>query len=281
MREHEYYLEKDGISIFEFIQGNIAYHSHTFYELAYIKNGKLFHYLNGEKYKVKQGDYFIIDTNCKHKYETINNKTAEIYNCLFHPEAIDITLKHCRNFSMLIENYLIKFKQSILNYNPTTYIFHDDDGSILRLLEKLKAESHNQTYGYPEMLRCTLIEILISTMRKIINAEKAAEIDNTTKHIIKFIEKNYNKKITLSDISASLNYSLPYISSKFKADTAYNFSEYLQKYRIEQSARLLANTNKTIAEIASLVGYEDIKFFGKLFKKYMYVTPSEFKKQQF
>ncbi len=144
------------------------------------------------------------------------------------------------------------------------------------MMEKIKVESANQTYGYPEMLRCTLIEILIATMRKIINDEKAAETDTTTKYIIKFIEKNYGKKITLSHISSALNYSLPYISSKFKADTGYNFSYYLQKYRIEQSTRLLANTDDAISEIAALVGYDDVKFFGKLFKKYMYVTPSEF-----
>lgn len=278
MYDYKYFIKRDGIGISDFVQGNIDYHTHYFYELAYVKSGKLIHYLNDEKYEISTGDYFIIDIGCRHKYELLGSGKAEICNCLFLPEIIDKSLKHCKRFSVLIENYLIKFKRSILNYDPTTYIFHDDDGSILNSLEKIKTESKGMIYGYQEMLRCTLIEIFITTMRKIINEKKASEIDTITNHIIKFIEKNFDKKISLSDISISLNYSLPYISSKFKADTGYNFSYYLQKYRIEQSTRLLANTDKPISEIASLVGYDDVKFFGKLFKKYMYVTPSEFRK---
>ncbi len=271
-------LNKDGISLFDFTQPTCEYHSHYFFELVYVKSGKIIHYLDGEKYIIKQGDYFIIDIHTKHRYEQINNEDAKICNCIFLPEMIDKTLKNCKKFSYLIENYLIRFNESILKYNPTSYIFCDNDGSILSLIEKLKSESLQKTYGYSEILRCTLIEMLIATMRKIINNDKLLNMENITKHIIKYIEKNYDKKVTLSHISSELNYSLPYISSKFKSDTGYTFTEYLQKYRIEQSSILLANTDKTIFDISSAVGYDDIKFFGKLFKKYMYVTPTEFRK---
>ena len=57
------------------------------------------------------------------------------------------------------------------------------------------------------------------------------------------------------------------------------FSVYLQKVRIEESLRLLVSTNKKTADIAEAVGYNDVKFFYSVLKKYVRLTPGEFKKQ--
>jgi YesN/AraC family two-component response regulator len=57
-----------------------------------------------------------------------------------------------------------------------------------------------------------------------------------------------------------------------------SFNEYLQKKRIEQSCRLISNTEKKITEIAEIVGYRDVKFFNQIFKKHLKMTPREFKK---
>lgn len=178
----------------------------------------------------------------------------------------------------MIENYLIKFNISILKYNPTAYVFHDDDGSILSTLNRIYNESNASDYGYTEIMRCSFIDILVSTMRKIVDYNKVIEKNSPTEYIINTISENFNKNISLSQISKPLNYSLPYISSKFKADTGYSFTEYLQKYRIEHSMRLLSNSDMKIIDTAYSVGYSDINFFGILFKKYVNMTPSQFKK---
>ena len=229
-------------------------------------------------FHVKAGDYFIIDIKTKHKYNQINDKLCHIYNCLFYPEYIDRSMKHCGHFNNMIENYLIKFNVSILKYNPTAYVFHDNDGRILSILNRICKEAATADYGYTEIIRCSLVVILVSTMRKITDYSKTIEKYSPTEYIIKSISKDFNKNITLSEISKPLNYSLPYISSKFKADTGYSFTEYLQKYRIEPSLRLLSNSDMKIIDIAYSVGYNDINFFGEVFKKYVNMTPSQFRK---
>ena len=55
------------------------------------------------------------------------------------------------------------------------------------------------------------------------------------------------------------------------------FSEYVQSLRIQESCRLLANTNKNVAEIVNLVGYTDVKFFNEIFKRFTGMTPRQFK----
>ena len=172
----------------------------------------------------------------------------------------------------------IKFDISILKYNPTSYIFEDDDKHILSMLEKIYDEKTNNFYGFNEMMRCYLVDILVSTMRKIVDFNKTISKNSPTEFVIKAISENFNKNITLSEITKDLNYSLPYISSKFKNDTGYSFTEYLQKHRIENSLRLLSNSNMKIIDVAYSVGYNDVNFFGYLFKKYMDITPSQFRK---
>lgn len=271
-------FNRDKIYVMDHYQGTIEYHFHKFFELVYIKEGEINHYCDEKKIHVKTGDYFIIDINTKHKYTQIGDQLCHIYNCIFYPEAIDRSMKHCDRFNSMIENYLIKFNVSILKYNPTAYVFHDDDGRILSILDRIYNETNTENYGYTEIVRCSLIDILVSTMRKITDYTKAIEKDSPTEYIIKAISKNFNKNITLSEISKPLNYSLPYISLKFKADTGYSFTEYLQKYRIEHSLRLLSNSDMKIIDVAYSVGYNDINFFGELFKKYVNMTPSQFRK---
>lgn len=262
----------------EHMQSTIDYHSHDFFELAYIREDKIFHLLDGEEFEVRKGDYFIIDTNSKHRYITHQNSPCPIYNCLFYPEAIDVTLSHCRSFKSLIESYLIKFDISILKFNPTAYVFHDGDGSIENLLKKIMNEFSQNRHGSIQICSGALVEILILTMRKIVDENKIIKKNSPTKYIIDEISKRFNEDITLSKICEPLNYSLPYISTKFKKDTGYSFTEYLQKYRIENSLRLLSNTDDKIIDIASAVGYDDVDFFGKIFKKYVNMSPAKYRK---
>ena len=64
---------------------------------------------------------------------------------------------------------------------------------------------------------------------------------------------------------------------RFREDMGISFQKYLQKVRIEQSCRLLAETNEKITHIAHNVGYEDIKFFGKVFRDVMNMSPRAYR----
>lgn len=142
----------------------------------------------------------------------------------------------------------------------------------------MQYEYENKKPGYIELLRCHLIEIIICTMRTISkNQEEFLENDFISR-IKEYVEKYYMNPISLHDISRELNFSVSYMSRKFKQDTGLTFVAYLQRKRMEQSGRLIANTDKKFSEIAELVGYRDIKFFNKVFKKQWGMTPSEFRR---
>ena len=75
-----------------------------------------------------------------------------------------------------------------------------------------------------------------------------------------------------------LHLSSSYFSSLFKKETGVNFSTYLSQVRIEESKKLLKNTNYTIMQIAMEVGFEDQSYFTKVFKNNTGLTPKEFRR---
>jgi YesN/AraC family two-component response regulator len=274
-----YFAGKESIALMARRQEDVKLHKHDFLEMVYVTKGKALHTLNEKETTVEMGDYFIIDYNAYHKYSVTDGVPFEIINILFKPEIIDKTLVNCRSFQDLINNYLIRFNYTTLKYVPTNVIYHDEDKSIYSLIEKLQKEFNKKSPGYLEVMRCYLIEIIIFTMRRITKENASAALDNDySRYIINYVEENYMKPITLTAICKELNYSLPYISKRFKDDMSMPFSEYLQKKRMEQSCRLISNTDKKITEIAALVGYNDVKFFHKVFQKHLKMTPREYKK---
>lgn len=104
-------------------------------------------------------------------------------------------------------------------------------------------------------------------------------IENKPIRIAKrYIAENYYKPLTLEIVSRETGFNPNYFSSMFKKEVGVNFLEYLMKVRIENAKEMLLNTDKTVEDISYAVGYSDIKYFSRLFKKYMGVTPTEFRK---
>lgn len=93
-----------------------------------------------------------------------------------------------------------------------------------------------------------------------------------------YINENYNKDINLESVSNLIGFNPAYFSSLFKKETNENFMEYVMKIRIQNAKYLLIQTDKDVADIAADVGYTDLKYFSKLFKKKTGLSPSEFRK---
>lgn len=255
------------------------YHSHDFLELAYVLEGSADHCIGETSFPISKGDYFIIDYGVQHRYrKTEENFKFRIMNCLFSPQLIDETLKNCRRFEEVTNHYLINFNMRNLEMNPTKFLYHDDDGRVLKILKRMLKEYEDKDMGYQEILRGQIIELLILTMRKIRLPDTESVDNSMVRHIIKHVQKHYAEKLSLVELTQKYNYSLSYTSSIFKQETGYNFQEYVQTVRIKESCRLLLNTTKLVSEIAEAVGYVDTKFFNEIFKRQLGVTPRQYRK---
>ncbi|MCR5291193.1 MAG: response regulator [Treponema sp.] len=94
---------------------------------------------------------------------------------------------------------------------------------------------------------------------------------------VSIIRSRYVQGITIESVAEELGISSGHLSRLFKKETGYTFTDYLMYERISVAAQLLRDTDKKIYEIADLVGYEDVRYFGQLFKRVTGFTPKEFK----
>ena len=95
--------------------------------------------------------------------------------------------------------------------------------------------------------------------------------------LINIVKKEYNKKLTLSDMAKRLNISNSYLSRKLNEELNVSFSELINLYRIDKAIDLLSLKEHRIFEIAEFIGFSEYKYFCSVFKKYTNMTPTEYK----
>lgn len=263
-------------------QSDLGFHRHDFFELVYVTGGSAVHMLeNGEEWQVQEGDYFIIDYGTKHRYH--ESRECTLINCLFLPEIIHDTLADCHSFDEILRYCLMRYYRQLLGGTPVNRIFHDTDGRIREILNHMKSEYEQKQIGYEEVFQYALIEIVICMVRKLVEEDKLAvkekSYSNTVEKVMTYLSLHYNEKSVLVDFCEENHYSVSYISRHFKAETGYTVKKYIQKIRIEKSCELLLGTDLPIQQIAHEVGYEDTKFYHKLFRAMLDMSPREYRKK--
>ena len=93
-----------------------------------------------------------------------------------------------------------------------------------------------------------------------------------------YIQKNYNRAISLETLADELALNQSYVSSIFKEGTGINFKQYLTDVRIENAKRLLRETNMNLNEIAYEIGYKNAFYFAKTFLAHEGIRPQEYRK---
>ncbi|WP_179218625.1 helix-turn-helix domain-containing protein [Saccharibacillus sp. O23] len=96
--------------------------------------------------------------------------------------------------------------------------------------------------------------------------------------IAAYIREHYREDLTLQDLADRFFLSREYISRRFKREFGENVFDYLANVRLERAKRLLRDSDMTVVRIAELVGYQDEKYFSRVFKKTTGCSPNEFRR---
>lgn len=138
------------------------------------------------------------------------------------------------------------------------------------------------TFGDKFKTGSQAIEYLLDKIQIIMfnrNKGTLSQQSQTMINVIAYINDNYHKDISLSHIADIFNISYPYLSKLFKKEMGESFKIYLTKIKIEMSAKLLIRSNESIDKIAFKVGYNSLRQFYTMFKKYQGVTPAIYREK--
>ena len=110
---------------------------------------------------------------------------------------------------------------------------------------------------------------------------KREDISNyVIKRAINYIREHYQEGLTQEEVAAVLDITPEYLSTLFNREMEINFSMFLKQFRISHAKRMLKGTDKKVYEIAYEVGYSDSKYFQRVFKEVVGVSPGEYRQMK-
>jgi len=249
------------------------WHFHPEYELVYIEGASGTRHIGDHNSNYEGSDLVLIGSNIPHlnfDYGVKTDYTKAVIH--FKKEFIESKIQNVPELSA-INKLFVKSKFGIAFHGKRK----DEIGRRLFELENLDA--------FKQYI--LLIEILqeISTLEKReLLHEQAYDIRFNNKEqgrlnkIYAFVDKNYQRKIELSEVAQISNMTKEAFCRYFKKMTTYTFIEFLNRYRISQSKRYLMS-KKSISDACYASGFESLSYYNRIFKKVTNENPSAFRKR--
>lgn len=100
------------------------------------------------------------------------------------------------------------------------------------------------------------------------------------KMAIDTIQMNLGKPLSLKQIAEQIHANSSHLSRKFKEETGVSLTNFINQKRIEEAKLYLQRGYGSITDIAFMVGFNDLNYFSKVFKKMTGLTPSQYVKQK-
>lgn len=197
------------------------------------------------------------------------NNALKLYDDFFSNKYIytiaeSDSLQHIKNYlisiSLLICHSIIK--KGVFPYSAMAK-YH----AICKLIQKSSSKSDTLNIG----------RIIIRGYSKQVSNSINTIENISIRKAIHYIHNNLGEELTLDMIARHANLSKCYFCTQFKKEMKMNFTDYLTYTRIEKSKYLLCNSDKSILDIAILIGFNSQGYFTTQFKKHTGITPKEFR----
>ena len=254
---------------------NFPLHYHEEYELNLIINAKGARRIVGDHIdQIDDLELVLIGPNLSHAWFNHNCKSEEIKEITiqWHKDLFDEKflrrnqLSFIRKMFELAAKGILFSKEDVQTIYPRIITLHQKTGfdSVMALINILHDLSISRN------LRTLSEASFNSEMQFNFNSrriEKAFE----------YMNKNYDKQITLKDMAKLVNMTEVSFSRFIKKRTGISFIDSLNEIRLGHASRILIDTTNSIAEVSYCCGFNNISNFNRLFKKKKSCTPKEFR----
>ena len=234
-------------------------HWHEHMEMLFFYTGSCQMTCGQNSFTANKGDLVFINSSELHFFDKANNVK---YICvILHPKIFeDIDFK-----DMFIKNLICS------------------DKNIEAIFSSINKEFHEQKKGYDMAIKGLVYGLMTYISRNYAQRNKFRSIENEMikkriNEVLEYISCHYADNLTTAVLSKKWYLSEYYFCRFFKNATGQSPVNYINRTRIEKAAVLLRETNENITNIAIKVGYDDINYFSRTFKKFMNVSPSEYRK---
>lgn len=230
-------------------------HHHTYYQFIWVIDGTLLFTIGGEEYTLTRGKICITPPLQPHSLRSTTGY------CQF---GINLqTPKDTKGMIGLLDAYIPDF--IIIDYSHN-----------LDLLPVLEKESRGFTKLSKIKIANILDGIIVACVEMIMNGNEV----NFKNHLLTFLNKNLNQKITLSDVSKELAISQSHLERLVRKEFGCGVIDLYNQLRINKACSYLSASYYTIENISELLGFYDTSHFSHFFKQKIKMTPTEYRKHK-
>lgn len=250
-------------------------HSHNYFQIYYVISGRLTHHLENSTAELAAGDIFILPPNRPH-YIEMHDGEVDFYSLSFTSDYY----QNVKEANKLILDFLLYLQtEQTERIEPKVCLSYDDTIFTNALFKRIMAEFSDNKTGKNEIIKES-VSVLLSLFARVYFEENASELiagenRQLVMHSIEYLKNHFDEEITLSEIVRRSAMSKTNFCTIFNSITGMPFKEYLNRYRIERAAELIASGEK-ISVAGNCCGYGDFSTFYRNFKKYTGLSPSEF-----
>ena len=236
-------------------------HSHAFSELFFVSGGKGQFLANGELYEVAENDLVIINPLVEHTELSLESNPLEYIVLGIDGLQFMGNNDNLSSFSAIRLPHITGKVRQYMN---------------MLLLEVQSADS--QRSAICQNLLNILLILILSHHSIEISITASRNISSECAALKRYIDRNFKESLTLDDLAKASHQNKYYVAHAFKDAFGISPIRYLTERRIDESKRLLAETDYSVGEISSMVGFASFSVFSQTFKRVTSMKPNEYRK---
>ncbi len=250
----------------------VSNHCHNFYHFLYITGGKGKLIINGIDHVARENDAYLIPPGVYHEFSS----NSENPLC-----TLDVKF-------MLNDTYLEKYVSKL------PMLIHNTNIERRLILEALLQEAISKRPFYKEMITNNFVEFLLHLMRVHSYLWDESEVKQETNEsnfiigkteysdehldsILRYIHNNYEKKITLSNLSQIFAINQAHLCRVFSKKYGVSPIQHLNNWRILKAKELLAYTEMSITDISEKVGFQSMHYLSRCFTNKEKLSPLHYR----
>ncbi len=256
-------------------------HWHKEFELLIVRNGNIEFTIENRVYSMKKNDIVFINSNLLHSAKSVDGCGASFFAVDFSYQIMNEDIQSA--FANKYINPVLEDKVSFAEY--IQYDAKKPGSSWEKRLKKIIVDLYNlpehNLKPYELTLRSHIMEIwnvMFSSaeIKSKLNKQQTRSLERI-KPVIDYMQDNYGCEITLQELADIIPMSQGQFCRVFKAITKLSPIQYLNRYRVLQSCRMLNESDMRVGEIANMSGFTNISYFNKVFLKTIGCTPNEYR----
>lgn len=271
MNENYEVYEKQGAPL-----GAATFHYHNFYEIIYVLEGEYSSMLENQTYRLRKGDFLLIDANVMHKYhfEEMKHDSSKRIILWITPEMLstlsdgEMDLTECfRNGGNCAYHFPIYYEEQLRGYLlklAMTQMMEANDEHMKRVADR----GHLTLFFVYLNMLCKQTEYSYAR-EELFSSPLVEEVSN-------YIEEHLAEEILLDNLADRVHMSKYHFLRKFKELTGVTVHSFITNKRMIKACEAL-KAGENITRVAQMVGYTEYTSFLRNFKKTFGVAPGQYK----